>query len=164
MSRRPTATLLLGVAAGLLSVLAGDASEPQPEISAMTRASGTFHVDLAPLEPYNRSPDAKIGRMSIDKTFEGGLAGTSQGEMLSGGSPAEGSAGYVAIERVTGTLNGKSGSFLLQHSGTMTPQAQEATITVVPGSGTGELRDLQGAMTIEIRGGQHFYVFDYSLP
>lgn len=128
------------------------------------RATGTFEVQLKPLEAYNQSPAAQIGRMSIDKTFEGELAANSQGEMLSGGSPASGSAGYVAIERVTGVLQGKSGSFLLQHSATMTPEAQEAKITVVPGSGTAELEGIGGEMGIEIESGQHSYWFEYELP
>ena len=128
------------------------------------RAKGTFEVKLSPLETYNQSADAKIGRMSIDKTFAGDLVGTSQGEMLSGGSPAEGSAGYVAIERVTGALQGRSGSFLLQHSGTMTPTSQKTTITVVFGSGTGELEGIAGTMSIEIEDGKHFYDFEYELP
>ncbi len=130
----------------------------------MTRATGTFKVRLAPLETHSHEPEAKIARMSIDKTFEGDLAATSRGEMLSGGSPAEGSAGYVAIERVTGTLHGKSGSFLLQHSGTMRPGVQELNVTVIPDSGTGDLSGLEGKMIIEIRDGQHFYSFEYSLP
>lgn len=128
------------------------------------RATGSFEVQLKPLETYNRSPDARVGRMSIDKTFEGDLVATSQGEMLSGGSPAEGSAGYVAMERVTGTLHDRSGSFLLQHSGTMTPESQELTVTVVPDSGTDALEGLTGSMGIDIEAGDHFYVFDYMLP
>ncbi len=83
--------------------------------------------------------------------------------MLSGGSPAEGSAGYVTIERVTGALQSRSGSFLLQHSGTMTPTSQESTITVVPGSGTAELEGIAGTMSIEIKNGKHFYDFEYTL-
>ena len=126
-------------------------------------AKGTFEVKLGPLETYNQAADANIGRMSIDKTFAGDLSGTSQGEMISGGSPADGSAGYVAMERVTGTLEGRSGSFLLQHSATMTPTSQESTITVVPGSGTGELAGITGAMSIEVEEGQHLYDFDYTL-
>lgn len=128
------------------------------------RAAGTFEITMKPLETYDQAPDATVGRMSIDKTYAGDLAGTSVGEMLSGGSPAEGSAGYVAIERVTGSLAGRDGSFLLQHSGTMTPDSRKLTITVVPASGTGELAGLTGSMEIEIRDGQHLYVFDYGLP
>mgnify|MGYP001811961216 FL=1 len=129
----------------------------------MMRAAGSFDVQMKPLETYNPSPEAQAGRMSIDKTFEGDLVGTSQGEMLSGGSPATGSAGYVAIERVTGTLAGRKGSFTLQHSGTMTPESQSLTITVVPASGTDELEGLEGTMDIDIRDGQHFYTFEYTL-
>lgn len=128
------------------------------------QAKGTFEVKLGPLETYNQAADAKVGRMSIDKTFAGDLSATSQGEMLTGGSPAEGSAGYVAIEKVTGTLRGQSGGFLLQHSATMTPASQEQTITVVPGSGSGDLEGIAGTMSIEIRDGKHFYDFGYTLP
>jgi hypothetical protein len=128
------------------------------------RATGTFEVKLNPLESYNQAADAKIARMSIDKTFAGDLVASSQGEMLSGGSPAEGSAGYVAIERVTGVLHGRNGSFLLQHSGTMTPTLQESAITTLPGSGTGELEGIAGTMSIQIEEGKHFYEFEYSLP
>lgn len=127
------------------------------------RAQGLFEVELRPLDTYNTAEDAELGRMSIDKTFTGELTGSSQGEMLTGGSPAKGSAGYVAIERVTGTLGGKSGGFTLQHSATMTPEAQEQTIIVIPGSGTGDLEGLTGSMRIVIEDGQHRYVFDYEL-
>ena len=139
-------------------------TETVEETPTTMRAKGTFEVKLSPLETYNQAADAKIGRMSIDKTFAGDLVATSQGEMLSGGSPAEGSAGYVAIERVTGALRGRSGSFLLQHSGTMTPASRKTTITVVPDSGTGELEGLAGTMAIEIEEGKHFYDFEYTLP
>ena len=144
----------------------GDTPQPKTAEEAPTvmRASGTFEVKLSPLETYTQSPGAQIGRMSIDKSFAGDLVGTSQGEMLTGGSPAEGSAGYVAFERVTGALQGLSGSFLLQHSATMTPESQEATVTVVPASGTGELEGIAGTLVIEITDGQHFYHFDYTLP
>jgi len=128
------------------------------------KAKGTFEVQLSPLETYNQSADAKIGRMSIDKTLEGDLVGTSQGEMLTGGSPAEGSAGYAAMERVTGELGGRNGSFLLQHSATMTTTSQSMTITVVPVSGTGELEGIEGTMSILIEDGRHFYEFEYTLP
>ena len=133
------------------------------ESTEAMRATGNFEVTMKPLEAYNQAEDAKVGRMSIDKTFAGDLVATSKGEMLSGGSPAEGSAGYVAIERVTGTLAGRSGSFLLQHSGTMTPEAQEVTITVIPASGTGELESIAGTMAIDIEDGEHFYSFEYTL-
>ena len=139
-------------------------TETIEETLTIMRAKGTFEVKLNPLETYNQAAGAELGRMSIDKTFAGDLVGTSQGEMLTGGSPAEGSAGYVAIERVTGSLQGRRGSFLLQHSGTMTPTLQEATITVIPGSGTGELEGIAGTLSIEIEEGKHFYDFEYTLP
>ena len=128
------------------------------------RATGDFDVQLRPLEVYNQDPDAAIGRMSIDKTLTADLEASSQGEMVSGGNPASGSAGYVAMERVTGTLQSRSGSFLLQHSATMTPESQDSTILVVPGSGTGELAGITGTMGIVIEDGQHSYWLDYELP
>jgi hypothetical protein len=102
--------------------------------------------------------------MSIDKQFHGDLEGTSKGEMLTAGTGVKGSAGYVAIERVVGTLNGRSGAFALQHSGTMTRGAPQLTIAVVPDSGTGQLTGLSGKMTIQIAEGKHSYEFEYSLP
>jgi len=133
------------------------------EEASVKRATGSFEVTLAPLETSNEAADAKIGRMSIDKTFTGDLDATGRGEMLSGGSPAEGSAGYVAIERVTGILGGRNGSFLLQHSATMTPESRVLDIQVIPGSGTGELEGLTGTMSIEIEAGDHRYVLEYSI-
>ena len=125
------------------------------------RAIGTFEVKL---NPQDDGPDAPVGRMTIDKQFHGDLAGTSKGQMLMSSSPSvNGSAGYVAIERVTGTLNGRSGSFYLQHSATMTRGAGELTITVIPDSGTDELLGLQGNMNIIIAEGKHSYEFDYEL-
>ena len=120
------------------------------------RAVGTFEVKLNPQDE---------GRMSIDKQFQGDLEGTSKGQMLMAGSESvKGSAGYVAIERVTGTLNGRSGTFYLQHSGTMNRGAGELTVTVIPDTGTDQLTDLRGKMNIIIEGGKHSYEFDYELP
>jgi hypothetical protein len=125
------------------------------------RATGTFEVKLT---PQTDAPDAPAGRMSIDKQFQGDLAGTSNGQMLMASSPSvKGSAGYVAIEKVTGTLNGHHGSFYLQHTGTMTRGVGELTITVIPDSGTDELVGLQGNMSIIIADGKHSYEFDYEL-
>ena len=128
-----------------------------------TRANGTFEVRLNPLVTYANAEGSPLGRMSIDKQFHGDLEATSQGEMLTAGTVASGSGGYVAIERVRGTLHGRSGTFVLQHSGTMTRGAQNLTITVVPGSGTGELVGLVGTMTIKITDGRHTYEFEYRL-
>lgn len=127
----------------------------------MARASGTFDVTLTPLA--TDAGDDAPGRMSLDKRFHGDLEGTSKGEMLTAGTEVEGSAGYVAIERVTGTLHGRSGTFVLQHSGTLTRGAPQLSITVVPDSGTGELVGLAGTMAIEIAGGKHSYDFEYTL-
>jgi hypothetical protein len=133
--------------------------------SVMTaRANGTFQVDVKPLSPYNSAPDAQLGRFSLDKQYHGELEGTGQGEMLTAGNATTGSAGYVAVERITGTLRGKKGSFSLQHLGTMANGAQSLTITVVPGSGTGELAGISGTLNIIIEGGKHSYVLDFSLP
>jgi hypothetical protein len=101
--------------------------------------------------------------MSIDKQFHGDLRATSKGEMLTAGTGVEGSAGYVAIEQVDGTLHGRSGTFVLQHSGTMARGVPQLTITVVPDSGTGELAGLAGKMTIEIADGRHSYDLEYTL-
>jgi hypothetical protein len=127
-------------------------------------ASGTFVVRLQPHSLADAGADASLGRMTIDKTFIGDLEATGKGEMLTAGSPDKGSAGYVAMERVSGTLHGRSGSFALQHSGTMNGGAFELTINVVPGSSTGALEGLSGALGINIVDGVHFYTFDYTLP
>ena len=128
----------------------------------MTRASGTFEVKLSP-QAMDDKTDASLGRMSLDKQFHGDLDATSKGEMLSAGPNVKGSGGYVAIERVSGTLQGRKGSFVLQHSGTMTRGAQQLTISVVPDSGTGQLVALTGKMNINIVDGKHFYDFEYAL-
>jgi hypothetical protein len=128
------------------------------------RAAGTFQADVKPLPAYNTSTDALLGRMSIDKQFHGDLEAVSKGEMLTAGNFTTGSAGYVAVERVTGTLGGRKGSFALQHTGTVNQGAQSLSVTVVPGSGTGELAGLSGSMNIIIESGKHSYTFDYSLP
>ncbi len=102
--------------------------------------------------------------MSINKIFSGDLEGASHGEMLSVMTAVKGSAGYVALERVTGTLHGRTGSFVLQHSGTMTRGAAELSVTVVPDSGEGQLAGIAGRLTIIIADGKHSYEFDYTLP
>ena len=130
----------------------------------MANASGTFDVKLTPHKPdKTEAESANLGRMSIDKKFWGDLEATSKGEMLSAMTEVKGSAGYVAVERVSGTLQGRHGTFVLQHSGTMTRGKPELSVTVLPDSGTGELAGLAGRMTIKIDGGTHFYEFDYAL-
>lgn len=129
-----------------------------------TRAKGSFEVQLKPLSAYNDYADAKLARMSIDKQFHGDLAATSKGEMLSAMGNVSGSAGYVALERVSGTLHGRSGSFSLQHNATMTRGEPCLNIIVVPDSGTDALTGLSGKMTIIIADEKHSYDFDYTLP
>ncbi len=125
-------------------------------------ASGTFEVKLTPQTNEN-SGDPLLGRMSFDKQFQGDLEGTSRGEMLTGMSAVTGSGAYVAIEKVSGKLNGRSGTFILQHSGTMTRGTPHLIVTIVPDSGTGELAGLEGTFTIKIDDGKHSYEFAYTL-
>jgi hypothetical protein len=128
----------------------------------MPSAAGTFAVTMSPEPPYDVNEGASIGRVSIEKQFAGDLEGASTVEMIGARSEVKGSAGYVAIERVNGTLHGRAGTFVLQHSGTMTRGKGELSVSVVPDSGTGELKGLSGRMTIEIIEGRHLYGFDYS--
>ncbi len=130
----------------------------------MPRASGTFDVRLTPQPLADANADATLSRLSIDKQFHGDLDAASKGEMLSAGTAVQGSAGYVAIERVSGMLHGREGAFVLQHNATMTRGAPQLNIIVVPDSATGELEGLSGQMTINIVDGQHFYEFEYTLP
>jgi len=138
--------------------------EPEKGAAMTMRSSGPFDVKLTPQTAAEKAGEAALGRMSIDKQLHGDLEGTSQGEMLTAGTAVKGSAGYVAIERVSGTLHGRRGTFMLQHSGTVTRGAPQLTITVVPDSGSGELTGLTGRMTITIApDGKHSYDFEYSL-
>ena len=126
------------------------------------RAAGTFEVTLAPLAVADSG--SGLGRMSIAKTFSGELQGSSKGEMLALSTAVKGSAGYVAMETVTATLSGRSGSFALQHLGIMARGTPTLSINVVPDSGTGELTGLSGTLAIDIVDGKHFYTLNYSLP
>jgi hypothetical protein len=128
-----------------------------------TRAAGTFEVKLAPQSTDAETAGSTLSRLTIEKQFRGDLEGTSKGEMLSAGTQTKGSAGYVAQERITGTLGGRRGSFVLQHTGVMNRGAPGLTITVVPDSGTGDLAGLTGAMMIIIEPGKHSYQLDYDL-
>lgn len=129
----------------------------------MQQARGTFNVKLTPQWMEDHADGTKLARLSIDKEFLGDLTATSKGEMLSAGTTVKGSAGYVALERVTGALQGRSGSFILQHSGMMDRGAATLTLTVVPDSGSGDLAGLAGAMSIIIADGTHSYEFSYAL-
>jgi hypothetical protein len=132
----------------------------QKETPIIYHAHGTFTVNVQPLTP---APAEGLSRYSIDKQIHGDLEATTRGEMFSGGDPKQGMAGYVAIEAVTGTLNGKHGSFVLQHSATIDHNGPKMSVIVVPGSGTGELKGIAGTFTIHIEKGQHSYDFEYTL-
>lgn len=127
-------------------------------------ATGDFIVKIRPEQVPDRPADPQLGRMSIDKTFTGDLEGTSIGSMLTAGTAVKGSAGYVAIEKVTGTLKGCKGSFILQHNATMNRGAPSLGIAVVPDSGTDQLTGLTGTLNIRVENGAHHYDFDYALP
>jgi hypothetical protein len=127
----------------------------------MHHAEGTFTVKIEPLTP---APAEGLGRFSIDKEIHGDLEATSKGEMFSGGDPKSGAAGYVAIEVVTGTLDGKKGSFALQQMATMSASGMKMEVVVVPGSGTGELKGISGTFVITIAEGKHSYDLEYELP
>ncbi|MCL5266562.1 MAG: DUF3224 domain-containing protein [Bacteroidetes bacterium] len=128
------------------------------------KTSGSFEVKLSPLDFYAQGLDGvNLGRMSVDKQFKGALEATSKGEMLSAMTSVKGSAGYVAIEQVSGVLSGKKGSFVLQHFGIMKQGSDRLILEVVPNSGSGELSSLTGKMAIKIEGGQHYYEFEYEL-
>jgi len=128
------------------------------------RAAGTFEVTLTPRENDTPNEGASLGRMTIDKQFHGDLQGTSKGEMLTAMTAVKTSAVYVAVERISGTLHGKTGTFAVHHTGIMNKGDQTLTITVVPDSGTGELAGISGFMTIDVANGKHSYVLEYRLP
>jgi hypothetical protein len=128
------------------------------------QAIGSFEVTLTPQPPVDGVGDSAIGRMAIVKRFSGDLVGASRGQMLAAMSEVKGSAGYVAIERVQGSLHGRTGAMTLQHTGVMTRGAPQLAITVVPDSGTGQLAGISGTMTIDIVDGAHHYVLEYELP
>ena len=129
----------------------------------MARATGPFDVKLTPQVPDGVYENAQLGRLTLDKTFHGDLEATSRGQMLTGGTAVKGSAGYVAIELVTGTLHGKRGSFVLMHTGTMAHGEFNLSVNVVPDSGTDELTGLSGKMAIIIEGKAHSYEFEYAM-
>jgi hypothetical protein len=126
-------------------------------------AHGTFDVKLEPQPPSEQALAASLGRMTIDKQFHGDLEAVSMGEMLAYRTAVDGSAGYVAMEKVTGSLQGRAGTFVLQHTGAMDRGTPRLTVSVVPDSGTEELAGLTGTMAIIISDGLHSYAFDYEL-
>lgn len=169
MSARGPGILMLSVAFCLGS---GDwefgnaqSSGALPGGSRMThRAAGTFDVKLTPAGNEEAADGNTLGRMTIEKQYHGDLQGQAQGDMLTGMSAVKNSGVYVAIERISGALNGRRGTFLLHHRGVMTRGAQDLIISVVPDSGTGELKGLDGRLQIAIDDGTHSYVFEYDLP
>ncbi|MFZ0864816.1 MAG: DUF3224 domain-containing protein [Candidatus Sulfotelmatobacter sp.] len=139
------------------------ATPSQKEAIMPNHATGPFDVKVTPQD--DKSEDATLGRMTLDKQYHGDLEAIGKGQMLTAGTANKGSGGYVAIEKVTGTLHGRTGSFVLQHSGTMTGGVPQLTITVVPESGSGQLEGIAGKMTIKIAPtGKHTYDFEYTLP
>jgi len=128
-----------------------------------TVAKGSFTVDVKPVGEGSTVDGLALGRMSLDKRFEGDLAGTGKGEMLTALTPVKGSAVYVAIERVEGSLHGRAGAFVLHHRGIMTRGSQDLTITIAPDSGTGALAGISGTFALTIVDGRHLYELDYAL-
>lgn len=126
----------------------------------MQQASGKFTVDIHPLTP---APAEGIGRFTINKQIHGELEATTVGEMFTSGDPKQGAAGYVAIEMVTGTLNGKHGSFAMQHFATIDGRGPKMQVIVVPGSGTGELKGIEGTFAIRVEKGEHLYELEYEI-
>jgi hypothetical protein len=157
----------ISLSLGLVAFAHAQPQPPAPSAAQNGRtmtahAHGTFEVKLTPQAPADKSAGTAVGRMTIDKQFHGDLEATSKGEMLAV-TAVKGSAGYVAMEQVTGTLHGHSGSFALQHTGTMTRGTPTLSVTVVPDSGTGQLAGLSGRMDIHIDNGKHSYEFVYTL-
>jgi hypothetical protein len=138
---------------------------PQQKDTPMTQhATGPFEAKIIPLEPAVKTEDNSLARMALDKQFHGDLEATSKGEMLAAATPVKGSAGYVAIERVSGSLHGRTGTFVLEHSATMNRGTSQLSIVVVPDSGTGQLTGISGTMTIVIVNGKHTYDLAYTIP
>ncbi len=157
-----TLSLCLLQAAGTVSAQSAPIASERTQLNQI--AKGTFVVKVLPLAFENQPEASSLGRMSIDKQISGDLVATTIGQMLSAGAETKGSAGYVAIERVDGSLHGRKGSFTLQHSGTMNRGTPSLTVTVVPDSGTSGLVGLIGDFKIIRADGKHSYEFNYSLP
>jgi Protein of unknown function (DUF3224) len=158
-------TMLTSCAAGSQTATATkpSATETTKGVRMNQRATGPFEVKLSPQPLHEEADGTPMGRMSIDKQFRGALEATSKGEMLTAMGGVKGSAGYVAIEVVTGTLDGRRGSFALQHMGVMNRGVPTLSVSVVPDSGSGELDGISGKMNIIIAEGKHSYDFEYSI-
>ena len=156
------AVLLLG---GGVAVAREKPAADKGGAAMSSRAKGAFDVKISPLQLGEVAQHETLGRMAIDKQYHGDLTGTGKGEMLTAGSAASGSGAYVAVERVSGTLGGRRGSFLMTHRATMTRGTPDLSIVVVPDSGTEQLTGIAGHMDIKIEaGGKHFYELEYTLP
>ena len=153
------ATILFCACTGIASLACTSSLQKGSEMKS--HAIGTFEIKLT---PQNDGADSTLGRMVFEKQIHGELEASSKGQMLTAGTDVKGSAGYVAIEKVTGTLKGHTGTFVLQHTGTMNRGQLQLTITVVPDSGTGQLAGLTGTFNINVADGKHSYDFAYTLP
>ena len=166
--------LYFGLASTCLCVVLGFAAQAHSQAPpskllrkdpVMSRhAAGSFDVKTTPLAADDAIAGTLIGRYSLVKQYHGDLDAASKGEMLGAGDPSSGNAGYVAIEQVTGSLNGHTGSFALQHIGSMDSSGLRLSVAVVPGSGTGQLAGIAGTLTITNASGKHSYTLDYTLP
>src|SRR5262245_19363288 len=163
MNRRPSTTaaiVMLGLATSVFAQ-----SAPKGSVAATHHAEGAFDIKLTPMPADDYADGKVLGRVAADKQYHGGLEGSGKGQMLTASGEAKGSAVYVATERITGTLSGHSGTFLLAHRGVMNRGAQQLEIEVVPDSGTGGLQGIAGKMSITIApDGKHLYNFEYTLP
>jgi len=168
---QPTAIVSLTALALLAAGVAPSVAPMSPastfhltEPTMTLHARGTFEVQISPLPADDYADAASMGRMQLDKQFSGDITGTGKGQMLTGMGSVQGSAAYSAIERVSGTVSGKSGNFMLQHTGIMHAGKQELTITIVPASGTDELTGIAGTFVLTIEGKVHRYDLAYTLP
>lgn len=156
-----TKAWIVALMAVTVTPAAAQSTNPESETHTVTRtARGTFEPKLTPVPMHSPA----LGRMTIDKEIHGDLEATTQGEMLAAMTAVKGSAGYVAMELVTGTLNGKKGTFVLQHYAFMNRGTPDLKVVVVPDSGTEELTGLSGSFKIIVEGKKHSYEFEYSLP
>ena len=157
-------TIVVGCIPYAIAASATQAPDQQKGTTVSNHARGTFDVKVIPQGEPDKADGNMLSRVSLDKQFHGELEGSSKGEMLGANTAVKNSAAYVALERVSGTLNGRKGTFILQHSGTMTRGALQQIITVVPDSGTGQLEGISGSMKIDVVQGKHSYDFEYTRP
>ncbi|WP_229421822.1 DUF3224 domain-containing protein [Massilia aquatica] len=149
--------------AAALSLLAALPTASAQAAPVLLHASGPFEITIIPAGTPEKEGRTATARMALDKRYAGELAASGEGTMLTAVSDVKGSAAYVAIERVSGTLAGRTGSFVLQHAGTMRGGTSQATITIVPDSGTGELSGISGSLALSVVDGKHFYALEYTL-